>query len=64
MRLRPTDRITDLYLTLNPRHWTIGDNMEFETLLLDLEKEHGLKLEECWHEKMTLGELFAKLSAA
>ncbi len=57
-RLRPSDRVMDIYRVLNPPGWSIADVMELETLALDLEWKYGLKLEDCWHDELTLGELF------
>jgi propanediol dehydratase small subunit len=59
-RLRPTDRVMDIYRCLNPPGWSMADVMELETLALDLEREHGLDLHVVWHDEITLGELFER----
>jgi hypothetical protein len=50
----------DLYRVLNPPDCTLGDVMELETLALELERTYKLNIEECWHEDITLGDLFRR----
>ncbi|HPU26949.1 MAG TPA: hypothetical protein PK458_12265 [Phycisphaerae bacterium] len=59
-RLRPTDKVMDLYRVLNPPDCTLGDAMELETLASELERTYKLDLAECWHEDITLGDLFCR----
>jgi hypothetical protein len=57
-RLRPNDRVMDIYRLLYPPGWLTVDAMEIETLASELERKYGFTLEDEWHDKMTLGELF------
>ena len=59
-RLRPTDKVMDLYRVLNPPDCTLGDVMELETLASELERTYRLDIEERWHEDITLGDLFRR----
>ena len=60
-KFRPTDRLMDVYRAINPPKWTVADAMEFELFSLQLERQYGLRLEGCWCEDLTLGEVFGKI---
>lgn len=57
-RLAPTDRLMDVYRACYPRwkFWNVGDNMEIESLMLDLSRRFSVG-DACWHSDMTLGEI-------
>tara|TARA_Y100001949_G_scaffold134336_1_gene115857 strand:- start:264 stop:392 length:129 start_codon:yes stop_codon:yes gene_type:complete len=40
------------------------DVLELETLADSIEDEYGVSFAEIWHEELTLGELFQKVSSA
>lgn len=61
LRLQPEDQVVELYRTLNPPNWTISDAMEFETLGIELEREYGFDLFSCWHDDITLADLFQQV---
>ena len=63
LQFDPDDELMSIYRARYPSQLT-PDALEFETLAMDLEKEHGLLLTNIWHEHLTLGELFAHVSAA
>lgn len=62
LKLSPDDSIFQIYRALYPIKG-FPDALELETLAKDLEIKYGLKLESIWHEKLTLGELFASVLA-
>jgi hypothetical protein len=57
-RFGPDDRITDIYRACYPRwkFWQIGDSMEMESLMLDLERQFGIETE-AWRPDITLGDV-------
>jgi hypothetical protein len=63
LRFGPDDELMVIYKAHNPSQ-LMPDVLEFETLSMRLEKEHQFSLMSVWHEHLTLGELFSKLSAA
>ncbi len=63
LKFSPNDELLEIYKAIYPREWQ-ADSMEFETLDDDLKTEYGLSLEEIWHEKLTLGELFIRVKNA
>ncbi len=63
LKFSPNDELLEVYKAIYPREWQ-ADSMEFETLDDDLKAEYGLSLEEIWHEKLTLGELFIRVKNA
>lgn len=56
---KPDDRLLDIYRRLYPQRW-MPDALELETLAQDVKREHGISLESCWRDDLTLGELFAR----
>lgn len=54
----------DLYRALNPSNWSIGDNMELETLIDDFKEHYHVDLVPYWREDLTLGDLFARARMA
>jgi hypothetical protein len=59
LRFRPEDKVMDLYRALNPPNWSIGDNMELESLIDDFRARYHIDLVPLWREDITLGEVFA-----
>ncbi len=60
--LRPDDELLAIYRARYPvGGWP--DALEFETLANDLDRVHHLSLEKIWHDRLSVGELFATLSA-
>lgn len=59
LKFSPTDEILKIYKAQYPSRLQ-PDAMELETLALDLERRHSLKLEALWRDGLTLGELFAQ----
>ena len=57
-KFSPDDRIMDIYGACYPRWkvWRLGDSMEIESLMMDLEKRYGVDVEE-WLWKSSLGEV-------
>ena len=58
LAFRPDDRVMDIYRALYPPKWSIGDAMELEDLATELDRCYGMRMDEIWHEDITLGELF------
>ena len=58
LKFGPKDEVLHIYRALYPSRNT-PDALEIETLSLNLERAYGLKLQEMWHEHITLGELFS-----
>lgn len=63
LQFEPDDELMSIYRARYPSKLT-PDALEFETLAMDLEKNHGMLLSNIWHEHLTLGELFAHVNAA
>jgi len=57
LKLNPEDQVLQIYRAIYPSQWT-PDAMELETFAKDIEAKYGFSLENVWHEKVTLGELF------
>jgi hypothetical protein len=58
--LRPDDELLAIYRARYPvSDWP--DALEFEVLANDLDRVHHLSLEEIWHDRLSMGELFAIL---
>ena len=55
----PNDRVMDVYRILNPIK-NYPDNMELETLVMDLQKRYQVDIAGSWREDITLAELFAQ----
>jgi hypothetical protein len=56
--LRPDDELLAIYRARYPvSGWP--DVLEFETLANDLDRVHQLSLENIWHARLSVGELFA-----
>jgi hypothetical protein len=59
--LRPDDELLAIYRARYPvSGWP--DGLELETLANDLDRVHHLSLEKIWHDRLSIGELFAILS--
>lgn len=63
LKFRPDDQLLDIYRKLYPHAWQ-ADALELETLAAELLATYHVSLHECWHDGLTLGELFAKLPKA
>jgi propanediol dehydratase small subunit len=59
LKLAPADEILKIYRAQYPSRLQ-PDAMELESLALDLERHHRLKLEALWKDSLTLGELFSQ----
>ncbi|WP_267225567.1 hypothetical protein [Dyella silvae] len=58
--LRPDDELLAIYRARYPvGGWP--DALEFETLANDLDRIHDLSLRSIWHDRLSMGELFAAL---
>lgn len=57
LKLNPEDQVLRIYRAIYPSRW-IPDALELETFAKDIEAKYGFSLENVWHEKVTLGELF------
>jgi hypothetical protein len=58
---QPSDAVMDIYKRVKG---LFSDSMELETFAMLVEDRFGLKLEECWHDRITLGQIFAKATNA
>ena len=54
----PDDQVLAIYRTLYPPTGPWADSMELETLARDLQRSYHLDVVPCWHESITIGELF------
>ena len=62
LSFQPDDELMAIYRARYPRlGWS--DVLELETFARDLEKRHNLRLEDIWHEHITLGQVFSQLPA-
>lgn len=54
----PGDQVMDIYRACYPgwKFWHLGDSMELESLLIDLNKQYGLALED-WRPNLSLADL-------
>jgi len=59
LKLRPDDKILEIYKALYPSKWT-PDALEFETLAKDLQQRYSVELEKIWRDDLTLGDLFTE----
>ena len=63
LKFEPTDRVLEVYRQIYPSKF-MPDVLELETLADSIEDEYGVSFAEIWHEELTLGELFQKVSSA
>ncbi|MCA1856757.1 hypothetical protein LE190_12590 [Massilia oculi] len=63
LRLRPDDEVLGIYRAANPTRW-LPDAHELERLARALRDKYGLRLDEIWHEGLTLGSLFQRVQQA
>lgn len=56
----PDDELLAIYQARYPSKLTPAA-LEFEILVRDIQRVHRLDLESIWHERLTLGQLFADL---
>lgn len=63
LKFGPDDGLLAIYRARYPsRGWP--DALEFETLARDMRNTYQLSLEEIWHDRLTLGEVFMLVCAA
>ncbi|WP_440056539.1 hypothetical protein ACSLBF_20755 (plasmid) [Pseudoalteromonas sp. T1lg65] len=58
LKFEPNDKLLDIYRELYPSKW-MADALEFETLADEVSKKYGVKLNDVWHDNLTLGELYS-----
>ena len=66
LKFHPNDQVLDVYRSIYGGRTPRGDAMECETFLENLEREFGVSMKDLlanWHPEVTLGELFAFVSA-
>jgi len=61
LKFDPRDKILDIYCELHPRQGGL-DSSELESLARIIEDKYNCNLSDLWHEELTLGELFTKVS--
>lgn len=63
-RFAPTDRLMDVCRASYPRwkFWRIGDNMEIESLRVELSKQYAVEVESCLTD-ITLGEIVGMMQS-
>ncbi len=55
----PDDKVLAIYRALYPSNgWLRADSLELETLALALQRSYHIDAVPCWHEDITLGDLF------
>jgi len=59
----PDDELLSIYRARYPSRLT-PDALEFEILAKDIHRVHQVELGSIWHERLTLGELFAGLRSS
>lgn len=58
LNFSPDDSLLAIYLAHYPSRWT-PDALELETLAQQVERHYKVHFADLWHERLTLGELFA-----
>jgi len=58
LKLNPNDKILEIYKTMYPSKW-MADELEFETLVVNLQRNYSIDFASIWYDDLTLGELFA-----
>lgn len=58
LNFSPDDSLLAIYRVLYPSRWT-PDGLELETLARHVERRYKVQFADLWHERLTLGELFA-----
>ena len=61
LKFHPSDRVIDVYRSLYFGRIPLGDQMECETFLENVSSRFAVDeqcLTRCWHEQITLGELY------
>lgn len=63
LKFEPQDNILEIYNAIYPmKGWP--DSLELETLARDIESNYKIDFILIWNEKLTLGELFKRVSSA
>ena len=57
LKFEPHDKLLEIYKELYPSKW-LADAMEFETLADELVNKYQVKLNDLWHNDLTLGQLY------
>lgn len=63
LHFRPDDEVLGIYRAENPTR-RLPDAQELDTLAKALRERYGLRLDEIWHEGLTLGGLFQRAQQA
>lgn len=63
LHFRPDDEVLGIYRAENPTR-RMPDAQELDTLARALRERYGLRLDEIWHEGLTLGGLFQRAQQA
>lgn len=58
LNFSPDDSLLTIYRVLYPSRWT-PDALELETLAQKVETRYNVQFATLWHDRLTLGELFA-----
>lgn len=58
LKLNHNDSILELYRVMYPKRW-MPDALELEILAMRMQEQYGLLLSSVWHERLTIGDLFA-----
>jgi propanediol dehydratase small subunit len=61
LRFLPSDAVMDVYRKATGP-WV--DNMELDFFVMNLKHQFGFDVEPCWHDQITLGEIFSHVAAA
>lgn len=61
LKLSPSDAVLGIYRARYRRRW-LADALELEALAEGLERTYGFSLAPAWHDRLTLGELFAQVA--
>lgn len=54
----PDDKVIDVYRAIYTGNMFEADCLEMEIFSMDLEKRYGIDVNKCWHDGITLGEIF------
>ena len=63
LHFRPDDEVLGIYRAVNPTRW-LPDVEELEALAKALRERYCLRLDDIWHEWLTLGGLFQRVQQA
>jgi propanediol dehydratase small subunit len=63
LHFRPDDEVLGIYRAVNPTRW-LPDAQELDALARALRERYGLRLDDNWHDGLTLGGLFQRVQQA